>query len=75
MSRNGFGLGAFAAAVARYRIAIEVGLVVIAAGTLVLWRHPGVTGALWTAAVLAVLVIAIELVARLDTEQAGQPQG
>lgn len=69
-ARTGFGLGRFADAVAAHRVAIEVGLVIVAAGVLVLWRHPGIAGTLWTALVLAVLVAAVELVGRIATRPA-----
>lgn len=68
IGRTGVGSGGFTDALARHRVAVESGLAVLAAVVLVLWRHPGVAGTLWTAAVLAVLVLAVELVARTGSE-------
>ncbi|GAB3993986.1 hypothetical protein GCM10029992_07130 [Glycomyces albus] len=62
-----------AGALAAHRVAVEVGLVIAAAGVLVLWRHPGIAGTLWTAAVLVVLVAAVELLARIGAESAPDP--
>lgn len=64
-ARGGPGPVPFTAALAAHRVAVEVGLVIAAAGALVLWRHPGVAGTLWTSVVLAVLVVAVELVGRI----------
>lgn len=64
-TRGGPGPVPFIAALAAHRVAVEVGLVIAAAGALVLWRHPGVAGTLWTSVVLAVLVVAVELVGRI----------
>jgi len=65
LARTGLKLGPVPRVLAGNRVAIRVGLVVLAFMSLVVWRYPGVEGTLWvTAITLAVLAI-IEIIARL----------
>lgn len=53
---------------ARHGRPVKVALVVAAAAVLVVWRQPGVSGTLWVAAALVLLVGLVELVRRIPLE-------
>ncbi|GAA2135641.1 hypothetical protein [Glycomyces algeriensis] len=64
----GVTFGRFGTGVHRNRRAIEIALVVAGLLWLVLWRHPGVSGVVTVAIVVAVLVLIVELIGRAAVE-------
>lgn len=65
LGRLGVRLGSFPAVLARNRVAIRVGLVVLALMSLVVWRHPGIEGTLGVTAITLVVLAIIEILSRL----------
>ncbi|HZM75709.1 MAG TPA: hypothetical protein VFC19_08270 [Candidatus Limnocylindrales bacterium] len=61
----GLSLGPVPGALARNRVAIRVGLVVLAFMSLVLWRTPGIEGTLGVTAIALGILTIIEIIARI----------
>ncbi|MDN3242513.1 hypothetical protein [Glycomyces tritici] len=64
----GVTFGRFGAAVHRHRRGIELALALAGLLWIVLWRHPGVSGVVTAAIVVAVLVLVVELIGRAAVE-------
>lgn len=64
----GVTFGRFGAVVHRNRRAVELALAVAGLLWIVLWRHPGVSGVVTVAVVVAVLVVVVELIGRAAVE-------
>ena len=74
IGRTGLNLGPVPGALQRSRVAIRVGIVVVAFLSLVIWQRPGIAGTLGvTAIALAVLAI-IEIIARVPPHIPHRPE-
>jgi hypothetical protein len=71
LANAGLTFGAVGAFMQRYRRGIELALVIAGLVWIVLWRHPGVSGVVTVAVVVAVLAMAVELIARASVEARG----
>lgn len=68
LAGSGVTFGGFGLAVHRHRRGIEVALAVAGLLWIVLWRHPGVSGVVTVAIVVALLVFVVELIGRAAVE-------
>lgn len=64
----GVSFGRFGTALHRNRRAVEIALVVAGLLWIVLWRHPGVSGVVTVAIVVAALVLVVEIIGRAAVE-------
>lgn len=68
----GLTLGPVPGALARNRVAIRVGLVILAFVALVLWRTPGIAGTLGVTAIALAILAIVEIIARIHPRTAAQ---
>jgi hypothetical protein len=71
LANAGVTFGAVGAFVERYRRGIELALVLAGLVWIVLWRHPGVSGVITVAIVVAVLALIVEVIGRASVEARG----
>jgi hypothetical protein len=65
LGRLGLTLGSVPSVLARNRVAIRVGLVVLAVMSLIIWRRPGIEGTIGVTLITLAVLALVEIVARL----------